>query len=944
MQVKWNEFLHALGVTVIGDSPGKRQHCPLHPGTAPTLSIYQSAVTGAWHFDCNDNRCGFSGDAAALVGRVRSCSLEAAVGLFRPGNQFAHTLVADLGDYQLDLYLQDQSSQVRLATYLNSASQALRQPGGELLRRKMADHGAIQYGPIGDCELPRSLGMVTQGDLPKALKILDTCKYYRTSYFALYPHTFDGRVMYVTTQDFGDTALRTRDIPIVRDDIGIFMEENLKPSQEEVYVTTSELVACTLYKKFKAMSSNLPPIVAMRNFPFPDTYRQLKRVTILSLPDEPLTLETALRLYVTPAVTHTEAEIKVRVWDIKGTRAENTSPNLFTRNYDNPHQKGQRSLGCWLVNTIRELVEDSNAEAVYCAFDKIPFTDAHKQQLLFEAEKLGASDAVFQVLAAVGSQYRTSFRLGNGREVRITPGGLLAKACNGHDSTLCNIPLAVEHCVYTRGGEVRYACHFRADGTQTVKVQLAPQDFATAKSLQATVIGALARQNMTTYVAFYDVPHYRWDDIFRRLAQGKPIRQEITRLGADDTGYVHLPHVTLNLTAQAAEPGLCDYTLPPAVVGAYNGLRYNPDADALGTMRSFLQQAPAYPGAAGLMAGICQFVYQLLVDVLGVRDGAVPGPRHLLYVADEYTTWAPVLQQLTQIFSGSNQLLQIPANRSLQYLDTLSPMGALPCVCALPAIPYKRLPALVSDSAVSITALADSNAAMVLTGDSRVSFVTLPCSTEFAATQTHSEDIYTLQAALPDFLLRLLSEPVDPLSAMELRNAPIPAQAAYEYMCKFLGIQACATALGQVKQYYTVAGINNAYAFMHALADLLELRTPRLHTKLKTLNGAPNAVTLTQRDAPTIFVTENRVYIDRGIVHTVNQNTSRPGLFRTASLTAEFERYGYALTCPEHVQIDAERFWILDRTVWDKYVMREPLLLLKRLEPGNILELPRLTA
>lgn len=938
MQVKWNEFLKALGAPVIGDSPESRQCCPLHSGTAPTLDLRKSHVTDGWQFVCADSKCGFCGDAVALVSRTKGISTSAAIDLFRKDKPLSHTLLNDMGEYQLDAYLEDHSSQVRVASYLNAASQAIRHPENADIRRKLSDLGASQDGESGLSSLPKSLAVVIQGDVPPVFREFATCKAYRRGSFVLYPHTFDGAVTHVTVQDVSGSNLRTRTVSVTRDDIGVFMEDNIKPGQDSVFVTTSELVACILYKKFRAASSSLPPIVATRNFPLPPSLSSLRRITILSLPDEPLTLESALRFYTVDPVDGVNDDIKLKVWDVIATKAADTPPNMFTRNYDNPHQKGQRSLGCWIANAIKTMVTSENEEAVYWAFDRVKVDDSHKETIISELVKLGETEHACDVVILAGSEYRSSFRLGNGREVRITPSGLVAVGTNGNTAVLSNVPIVVDNCVCTRGGEVRYTCKFRTADNTSVSVRLSKTDFVSAKKLQSSITDELARQGDSAYVAFYELAGYRWSDILTRMAEGKPVQREILRLGADEYGNVHFPLAMLDLTGMSVNKQSRVYTLPKEVRELYAGVGCVSDVDAVSSVKAFVENAPAYPWSQGILAGFCHLVYQLLADVISVRGGTTSVPRHLFFVSEESTTWTPVLQQLAQLFSGCNQLGQIPSVQSGKYLESVSSLGPLPCVKLMPCIPYKRIPNLISDSPTSLMSLADNDVAMVLTGDTRVSFVVPPSADETVGAYIQPEDICALQRALPEFLAALLSEPTTYAQEVELRNSVVPAKSAYIQMCGFLGIPARKDALKLVNQYYTVAGVSNAYAFLHALAELIEVQSHRLSLKLRIKHGLPG-----ESDTATFFVNDDIVVIDRVVVSLVNKYTYRLGLFNSASLTAELDRMGYLKTC-EGSHIDRGRFWVLDRVIWDKYVMREPLVLVKRVENGNLIHLPRLIA
>jgi hypothetical protein len=908
------------------------------------LSIHEGPITGFWQFECSDQRCGFIGDAAALVSRVRNLKLEEAVGLFRPGKELAHTLIPDVGGSQLDDYLSDLSSQTRLAAYLNRTNQALRSPAGERLRQKMSEHGAAQRGAGSSQEPPKTLGMVLTTDVPPTLRELETLKKYRDGCYAIYPRTYNGRIVSVVVQNFNDCALPSKIIPITRSDIGVFMEDNLTGAESEIFVTHSELIACVLYRKFSAMTTKLPPVVALGGLPLPAKCNKLKRINVLSTKEAPLSLEQALGLFAEESVVEGyKGKIKIDVMDML-TEIDKVKINMFESKVYDPHRNNVHALPHWLTTRINFLLTSNQLETVYRAFDRIPLTDEHKQELLQIAHRLNADPKTVQFLETCGPANRAILRLGNGQELIQTPTGLVALKPNGNESTLSNVPLKIEECIYTRSGDMQYTCKFRTAEDVIVSIPLQRHDFTRADVLQTAVHKALASRGHSTYAAFYEQRGYRWGDILCCLAQHKPIRREIVKLGADEFGQVHFPKVTLDLTKRQLEAQECIFTLNNETKSIYAGLEYESgDIDSDDTLKNFVQRAPEFPGAIGLLIGLCHIIYQLLTDVSASRRGTTAGPRHLFYVEPEPGLWSTVYRQLVQLISGVSELPQIPSTRTLAHLDELSQLGALPCTKLLPVLPLKSLIRTVTDSPVSLISLIDNDTAMALTGDAKVSFVTLPDPTQLLNTHIQNEDIAALQKALPSCLLAILSASLDAKAALEFRTTIAPAATTYKYLCEKLGIEASDSVTNLIKQYYTVKGVSNAYAFLHAFAELYEHSKYR-YQFFRTVSHYPTKELLAEENTPSIFVTPEQVFISRDIVDVVNRKTHGINVFNTASLTYEFERYKYFVPCPVDVPLDTERYWVLDRKVWDKYVMREPLVLLAPVAQGNIIQLPRLTA
>ena len=61
-------------------------------------------------------------------------------------------------------------------------------------------------------------------------------------------------------------------------------------------------------------------------------------------------------------------------------------------------------------------------------------------------------------------------------------------------------------------------------------------------------------------------------------------------------------------------------------------------------------------------------------------------------------------------------------------------------------------------------------------------------------------------------------------------------------------------------------------------------------------------------------------------VRLVNGWRRRGSLFSVPSLNMDFERYQHMYPT-KHFEIDRNRYWVLDRDIWNKYIVGVPIVL-----------------
>lgn len=937
MQVKWADFLSKLGCTITNPTPDIAQPCPLHPALGTTLRVTRDACDpnqGAWHFACNDSHCNFHGDAVMLLAQVRKISLDEAFALFLPQQEFANTLVEDFTGTQLDEYRNSRSNQLRISNYLLQSQNAIRtELKGTQLRNKLADHGALQYSSSTLNDVPKTLGLLIGENLPPVLRDL---KAYAKAHCALYPYTYNGQVMHIRVQNFDEESLPSHTHTLVRKDVGIFMENNIGETTKELFIATSELTCCNLYRRYSEYSTQTPPLVALAGFPLPYRFRNVERITLLPCKEHRLSLTFALGLFSAPTVVEGCPNKQIPIFVSHDGRAMESIPVHILSGGSQGHVYDY--LNTWIIRKIAQLIEDKDVEAIYRAFESNNVTLEHRTALIEKARTLVVNPEVIQLLETIGQLQHSLLRLANGKEIRQTPTGLLAVGFEGEERCLSNIAISVEECVLTRSEQLKYVCKLRSDVDKPpISAILRAEAFNSASHLRTAVRNVFVQNKQAAYPAFYEVKGYAWQDILTKLAEGKNVRQEILALGVNDT-QINFPHFILDTARKKIETQHQVFTLDKDILQHYTGIRYDPLVlDSTSSIRKLMEVAGTNPYIAGFLFGICHLVHNLVAAMIRSENRVLPVPQHLLYVEPAAGVWSPIYLQLAQLFADLDEIPRMPSVKVPQYMERLDQLGSLPCIQILPSLTCNRIRQVLGDLSVNLISIVDSETAIALTGDSRISFIDAP---DYTAQQTYTlapEDIMRLQASLPGLLLELTSTTLTSAEHFDFRSTEIPALAGYRFLCRALGVPVNTTVENTVQHYFTANGISCIYMFMKALGELI---VPNKNP-IRIVNGFPTDEEL-RHNPPEVFLMSDCVCIGHHTVHMVNTLSKNNNLFNERSLTADFERYNHIHPIKD-LNIDRNRYWVLDRQIWNKYIVGEPITL-RVVTNSNVIQLPRMIA
>jgi len=943
MQVQWQKFLAALGCPLSDNKKRTRYTCPIHPGSERTLSIVDDQLTGSTRFTCNHSACHFTGDAVALTSRTKNIGFEAAAKLFRPDAELAHTLVNPYTDEMLDSYLTAETSQAAVTNYLITARKELRTAApGIRLHKQLAEMHILHPG--SNDLLPTSLGLVANEDIPVTLRCLCGPKYRRAAHL-LYPYTYAGRIMYLRTQSFEGGPQPPETINVVRDDVGIFMEENIKPGTDAVVIGLNESTACMMYKRFADESAATPPVIATLSFPLPYSYNHLKQIMIVSIPSAPLTLLQGLRFYAQDPIANTDCTPQIYVLAPDDRKAVlHTLPTKQLTAFD-PHRGWHHTLQHWLITRMRELYEAANMAEIYQALNYVDLTDAQREALTHSAPGPHGVPLPQPVINALRApRYREGmFALANETQILQTPSGFyrIPRGTAGRQ-LVGNIPFTIDECILTRDNKTVYNCRFHISQPQVMDVpgQLISADCQTPALLQAAVERILRRAGLNTYVAFYGGRDTSWRDIISRLAENKPLRREIAALGIDDSFDVHFPNVTLRPSSKEIVEQKRIFQIPEHVLQTYGGLR--PTAELPAPREAFARIVEHVDNiwVAAFMAGVGHVVHQLMTGLLYATQNRAFVPRHLLYVDSAPGLWLNTFRQVNALFTGFGDPIQMPTTYTT-HVKELQMLGTLPALRQLPHIRAARLQKLLTELPVGLISTISSELAMGVMVDPATTFVVLPEELPQQPVQKlHDEDLIELQHVLPAMLLQVLAQQPTKLRVSELAHSDTPAAAGYHYLCDILDVTPTAEVQALLTPYYTALGFNDVFTFYTRLHEIVCVKDDKYRIRIKYTAKRKKG-----EEIPQVYVLRDRgmVLIHKGLILVANKLDSL-NMFNCASLTTEMGEKGHLSTNEQPGNINAAHYWTLNIEVWDKYVISRQLELNEPVTAGNAIMLPRLIA
>lgn len=929
MQVDWKKFLTALGYAKINETSGALQVCPFHPGTEPSLRVQRDYITHDWRFLCQHNRCYFSGDAVTLLSLLKKISVAEALEFFKPDGALYHTLENTIIASHVEEFKKLQSSQQYIDEYMSRCQQTFRDDSSAPLRTLMADAGAT-YRELRSLEtIPRTLGIVVQKDIPDILREFAKNKY-RKGYYAVYPYTFESRYTCIKVQNFLEQSRPTSEIVVTRPGIGIFMEDHLKPETTEVTVASSELAACALHHKLMSWNPTIPAIIALAGLPLPFHYRKLKKLLLVSFQDAPVTMRKGLQYFTAPELVEGVTDVQIEVKDYAcDLLSASSSSNLAL------HQHRHKPLGLWLLDKMAALIEAGRAEEIYDAFNSTTITPAKRTELLNLAISNKAHESIITILKTVASSAVDEFKLGTGNRVRRTPMGFQAVKPNGSVCPLSNVVLDVTELVRTQTS-VDYICKVQSpDYPTALELRITSKDLRNVDTLKMVIERAFLDKGMAPYIAIYHMEGYGWPDIIAKLAADKRISRELPCLGVDSDLRVQLPNLIIDTVDRRILPQSRLLPFSPEMKATYAGLACKEVLESMEPIRGLIKAAHNNVYLAGLLSGICHITAQLHKHLLSAERGIKLNPNHMFYVSSNISDWLPTFQQLSALFSGAVEAPFIAAKDIEEHLAESACLGDMPWIVNVAGVRTGDIPHIVNNVPSSLISCLDYNSAATIGDRGNCSYVELDRGNGQDVIGLHPESIAEIRDALPGFLLEMLITPKT-VKYYDYTSGRPQAVVGYSLICQALNIEADDLMHNLVKLYCVDQCFTGCHEFMNVLHKMF------VKSQLQTVYRMP--VDIAETKSPSrVFIVDNVVLVNKQLITAASKMHKALGAFKEISVTADFQDNKYLATkLPEGLTINPTQFWALDKSVWDMYVKKEPLILPFMVEAGQILKLERI--
>ena len=917
MQYHNYDLLQALGCSLPQQRPGVKLPCPCHLDRPGSLVIRENRAGD--YFECTDPYCRFYGDGVGLICAAKHISVADAVALLRPGGSLAHTLLEPLSDVEAAAYTESRNTQARLQTYLTLCCQQARQTPDRLRLRLGLSKTTLRL-------VPPEVGLLIPGEhAPAAFAEYNKTKY-KNSTFVVYPFTYNDDVTHVQIQDATNTLHTTATIPVLRTDVGVFMER-FDTVPENLIVTYNPRTAALLYGNCMAGSSKRPNIVAIAGFPLPERYRGVQTIQILATPDSPFTFADGLRVFAaTELIAGSPERPAIHIWERTQPAEQLTAEQIISRD----HRKGSELL-LWLVLEMSRLLRKGLTEEIYKSLNAVTLTPEQRTALVCAAQHASVDQQLIDILQTAPTNTVSNLILGNGRTVRVGPTGIRAIHRTGDEDTLSNVGLQVSHKIRTHDGEEHAVCTVATADTPpaVVTINLPETAWNNPKQIQKTIAKAYAGLGLTPYVAIYNIRGYEWRDVLNKLSEGCNIYHEVSELGVDSSGRVHLPKTVLDPQTGTAAEQRQIFTLPQPVLYTYNGITPETPITFRDPYRYLLSGASNMYVAA-FTAGIMHVLYQISVARYQKQNKGIALPRHLMYVETEKHIWRGIFQQLAGFFSNTDFVPILSHTHPFDTLNEYKMLGDLPLITHVPAFSGSKFDRIATDSPINLIGLLDSGTAAT-TDTLRVTYL-VPSDKPEMTSRISDADINELQHAFTGFMLEYLHN-VEPTS--EYRNTPVPVVAAYKTACSMLGVTPAETVEKITRRTFTGPGMEGVDSFFDILHAILNADAKR--PTIGIVHGMPTPG-YTSRGQH-VFITDRCVVISHGCVTPINMRYG--SYFNADALTAELTERELLTQAPFGTNVDTNRCWVIPRTVWDRDVVR-PMLQLDTVTQGSIIQLRRI--
>jgi hypothetical protein len=587
---------------------------------------------------------------------------------------------------------------------------------------------------------------------------------------------------------------------------------------------------------------------------------------------------------------------------------------------------------------MQRLISDGQQEKIYQAFSKVSLSDSKTATLEGILETQEAGEEILKLMELARDSRMNTFMLANGNMLKRTSTTMLATTNSGTESKLCNVGISIDEIMFGEEG-INYTCKLRCEDADipTIRTRLSETDFDHYKKLQVALRRAFMSQGYAPYVACYNRAGYLWPDILAKLSEGLKPKPDTVSLGVDGDLILQLPNITIDPRSKTIEPQTKILEVSPQVTNAYRGLDHYSDINPIDPYKTLFGMSDNIY-VLGFVAGISHMVHQIVTGYEAAKEGRPFTPSHLFYVEPENGIWGPIYRQLCQMLTGSSYVPQLPAKGLNTHLNEMKGLGPLPYFASMPPIGPQTVHKAVFDSPVGLITTLDWRNACVVTDDPRTSFVVAPDHTELPA-ELSTADLVELQRVLPTLLLHALMTERSAGDVREFLGASTPAEVGYRYLCKMLNVEPQDAFLEVVQNYYTAMIFTGVPSFFHSLYELIYAQSGKKEN-ISVVNAAPTPENLKSNPAEA-YLTEDRVFLSHRMVDIINLRRKSVMKFSNLSLTEEMRKLNYLVGPLPDTKSDPKRYWIIDREVWDKYVMKKPIQL-GPVTSGNIIQLPRI--
>ena len=902
----------------MGNSKSTKCLCPLHGDTAGVMHCTTNLVTGRVFFTCRAPSCGFQGDAIALVAAMRKIPVKEAIRLFAPGGELASTPTEPLSESEASAYIEGRNTQATVAEYLRRCSQALKlHPERSNLRAGLSQ-ATLRL-------VPDSMGLLQVDDtMPREFYEFRKNKYRHSTLLCL-PFTFNGEITHVDVYDATTPSFRFT-VPITRGDVGVFLESQEIP--KSVLATEDPMASAILYSTLRMDTIKTPPLMCLSGFPLPEAYEDLKNIVLISTQDYPITLDFMLELLCTSEFVSGSDHIPlVHVWDTASMARDVKSD--VVRNTLSPSAGGLcRKLTPqeYIAKLLNTLYQQHKLQSAAGAFHRKAISPVFKRMIADAVKEREYAPEILDILADVDINL-SDVTLANGRTFKVKPAEICAVTDKGL-ATLCNVGITVKNKIRAFDGQELLICMVATNDQDIppVKVSIPEDSWGSAKAIKKLIVKAFTATGHVPYIALYDIPGYRWDDILGRLAEKCPLSREIAELGLDDISDFNMPEFTIRNNSTEIEVQNRVFTLPDSVLRVYSGISGIKSISPLEPIKRLLEHCDNLYVAA-FTCGLMHVVYQMTYARGSHSRVRFQAPRHLFFVETEAGIWGGVFKQLSDLFCGSDFTPTVSYADPGSTLEAYQQLGTLPLIAYVPSMGQKLAQAIDSHT-VSLIGLVDSTTAVMTNGHISAMYL-MPSNEKPVNVRIAPENIEAIRECFASFLAVFLQQAkID----SNFRTTSTPCLTAYQEVCRICNVPALPLVSTIAQTYFPgfgMTGVNTFFDMLHR--GILD---DRKQTHICVLNEAPQKGYSFTGRGQHVFVLADKVIIGHNVVDLVNKASTN--VFAIEQLSRELGERGMLEDLPDELNLDPKRCWCIPRDLWQKDVIRPPVQLREPLTNNSI--------